>query len=150
MYIRTTKEIAQFFNVPEDEVTDLLQKYELKSVAPNRFITEQLWKILLAGLDSNGDLDEIFNKWEEIKQKRYRTQITEGLKNKIIARDKNKCRYCGKNLNKNNRVIDHVLPWSKGGRNTEDNLVLSCRACNSQKSNKLLEDTEMALLPIPE
>jgi|TARA_B100000282_G_scaffold268816_1_gene221867 hypothetical protein len=63
-------------------------------------------------------------------------------RNLIYKRDKNKCQYCGatKNL-----TIDHVIPKSKGGEDTWENLVVACSSCNVKKGNKLLEQTNMKL-----
>ena len=46
------------------------------------------------------------------------------------------CFYCGKLItNKSELTVDHVVPVSKGGENDADNFVISCKACNSEKSN---------------
>jgi Mg2+ and Co2+ transporter CorA len=46
------------------------------------------------------------------------------------------CHYCGKKIaSKEDLTVDHVIPLSKGGRNVKDNLVISCRTCNSEKAN---------------
>ena len=59
-------------------------------------------------------------------QKRY-----DQLRRAVIARDGGKCRYCGDKA----KVIevDHVLPWSKGGRDSMENLVTACKPCNQEK-----------------
>lgn len=67
----------------------------------------------------------------------------------IIKRDKGICQYCGKHLGKKEYTVDHVIPRSRGGKNTWDNLVASCRKCNFKKSNKLLSETNMTLLKEP-
>jgi 5-methylcytosine-specific restriction endonuclease McrA len=45
--------------------------------------------------------------------------------------------YCG---SKKNLTIDHVIPRSKGGMNTWDNLVTCCSSCNLRKGNKSVEE----------
>lgn len=67
----------------------------------------------------------------------------------IIKRDRHTCQYCGKHLGKNEYTVDHVIPRSKGGKNTWENLVTSCRKCNSKKANKSLKETNMCLLKEP-
>lgn len=62
----------------------------------------------------------------------------------IFRRDKFKCVYCGENV-KNKLTIDHVIPKSKGGKNTWQNLVTCCKSCNIKKDNKTLEEVEMSL-----
>lgn len=46
------------------------------------------------------------------------------------------CHYCNKQLTTKDEVtVDHVIPVSKGGENAKDNFVISCKACNREKSN---------------
>lgn len=49
-----------------------------------------------------------------------------------------KCAYCGRDFDENNLPTrDHVMPISKGGDNTKENIVPACRSCNCKKYNKL-------------
>jgi 5-methylcytosine-specific restriction endonuclease McrA len=64
----------------------------------------------------------------------------------IYKRDGHKCQYCGATRK---LTIDHVLPKSKGGQDTWQNLVVACSRCNTLKSDKLLEHTGMRLLRKP-
>ncbi len=64
----------------------------------------------------------------------------------IYKRDDNECQYCG---SKTNLTIDHVIPRSRGGEDTWENLVTCCASCNSKKGNLLLKETNMALKKIP-
>ena len=55
----------------------------------------------------------------------------------VHIRDNYTCRYCGKGkLTGLNLTIDHVLPASRGGKNTFENTVTACADCNSQKGDK--------------
>jgi 5-methylcytosine-specific restriction endonuclease McrA len=47
----------------------------------------------------------------------------------IIARSP-RCIYCGSTQD---LTVDHKTPWSKGGSNSKDNLVVACRRCNGRK-----------------
>lgn len=68
----------------------------------------------------------------------------------IFLRDEYTCRYCGKELGSDELTLDHILPRSKGGRNTWENLACACFPCNSRKGDKLLSElTDMKLLPCP-
>ena len=56
----------------------------------------------------------------------------------VMKRDGFRCYYCGKSPATHpgvELVLDHVRPWSKGGKTTPENLVTSCVACNAGKSN---------------
>jgi len=54
-----------------------------------------------------------------------------------ITKDTGKiCAYCGKEItDEGDLTLDHVVPLSKGGKNSSDNLVIACKACNGEKSN---------------
>jgi 5-methylcytosine-specific restriction endonuclease McrA len=67
----------------------------------------------------------------------------------IFERDRHRCQYCGKRFPKADLTIDHVLPKSRGGRDTWDNLVLACVRCNLKKRNQTPEEARMHLLRKP-
>ena len=48
----------------------------------------------------------------------------------------NLCVYCGDE----GKTLDHVIPLFRGGSDTEDNLVVACKSCNSSKGTKLLDE----------
>lgn len=64
----------------------------------------------------------------------------------IYKRDGHKCQYCGSTKE---LTIDHIIPRSRGGEDTWENLVVACMPCNTKKGDKLLEDTNMILRTIP-
>ena len=47
-----------------------------------------------------------------------------------------KCAYCMVDLNITGFHADHVIPLSKGGHNTKDNIVLACPTCNQKKGDR--------------
>jgi len=67
----------------------------------------------------------------------------------LYERDNGQCQYCGKNVNKAQATIDHIIPISKDGKNTWTNTVISCLDCNSKKGNKNLKDTGLKLKSNP-
>jgi DNA-directed RNA polymerase subunit RPC12/RpoP len=64
----------------------------------------------------------------------------------IYKRDDHECQYCG---SKKDLTIDHVIPRSKGGQDTWENLVACCIKCNLKKGNQLLSETNMKLKKLP-
>lgn len=52
-----------------------------------------------------------------------------------LKRQKGHCYYCGVKLDKYH--VDHVIPLSRGGSNSPDNLVIACPSCNLSKSDKM-------------
>jgi 5-methylcytosine-specific restriction endonuclease McrA len=63
----------------------------------------------------------------------------------IFERDNNTCQYCGRKSRREKLTIDHVIPRSRGGGDTWDNLVLACLECNARKRNKGPEEVGMKL-----
>ena len=61
----------------------------------------------------------------------------------ILLRDEDTCQYCGKHSRE--LTLDHVVPRSRGGQSTWENLVASCRACNGKKGNRLLKEANLHL-----
>jgi 5-methylcytosine-specific restriction endonuclease McrA len=59
----------------------------------------------------------------------------------VFARDGHKCQYCGASAEN----IDHVVPRSRGGTHTWDNVVAACRPCNAKKEDRLPHEISMAL-----
>ncbi|MCG2742671.1 MAG: HNH endonuclease [Desulfobacteraceae bacterium] len=48
-----------------------------------------------------------------------------------------KCYYCGQAVPFKELTMDHLVPLTRGGRSTRDNLVPSCKICNNEKKNML-------------
>lgn len=59
----------------------------------------------------------------------------------VFARDGHRCQYCGSTAEN----IDHVVPRSRGGTHTWDNVVAACRRCNSHKEDRFLHEVGMRL-----
>ena len=59
----------------------------------------------------------------------------------VFARDNNRCQYCGAQAEN----IDHVIPRSRGGQHTWENVVAACRPCNSRKQDRFLHETSFEL-----
>ena len=65
----------------------------------------------------------------------------------ILLRDEDTCQYCGKHTR--DLTLDHIIPRSRGGLGTWENLVASCRSCNGKKGSHYLKDVNMHLLRQP-
>ncbi len=60
----------------------------------------------------------------------------------IFKRDSGKCVYCS---SPKDLTLDHVIPKSRGGKTTWNNLVTACKSCNSRKGDFMVEEIEMDL-----
>src|SRR5713101_4850945 len=67
----------------------------------------------------------------------------------IYARDGNTCQYCGKRFGRTELNLDHVVPRSRGGLSTWENVVCSCHSCNRRKGGQTPEEARMALVRKP-
>ncbi len=67
----------------------------------------------------------------------------------LFARDAQLCLYCGREFSRPSLTRDHVLPLSKGGRDTWENVVSACFTCNSRKANRTPQQANMPLLAVP-
>ncbi len=63
----------------------------------------------------------------------------------IFARDGFRCQYC----NGQAENVDHVIPRSRGGLHTWENVVAACRRCNASKRDHLLSETHLHLRRVP-
>ena len=63
----------------------------------------------------------------------------------VFARDDWRCQYCGAAAEN----LDHVIPKSRGGTHTWDNVVAACRRCNSKKENRSFQDAGLRLARLP-
>lgn len=75
-----------------------------------------------------------------IKRPRVRVKLT---RREIFMRDNFTCQYCGSAGG--DLTVDHVLPRSRGGPHTWDNVVTACRACNHRKGGKTIQEARLRL-----
>jgi 5-methylcytosine-specific restriction endonuclease McrA len=67
----------------------------------------------------------------------------------LMLRDQHQCQYCGSRPSLRELNLDHVLPRSRGGADTWENLVVSCRVCNLKKGRRTPDEAGMRLLRVP-
>ena len=67
----------------------------------------------------------------------------------IYLRDQNRCQYCGRKFPSSELSLDHVVPISRGGKSTWENVVCACLPCNVKKGNKLLSECAIQLIRQP-
>ena len=67
----------------------------------------------------------------------------------IILRDGSACQYCGQVLPAGKLTMDHVVPRSRGGGSTWENLVASCFGCNNVKGDRTPQEAGLTLAKQP-
>lgn len=66
-------------------------------------------------------------------------------KKSVFARDNYICQYCGAPAEN----VDHVVPRSRGGEHCWENVVASCKSCNSRKEDRMLNESNFVLHKMP-
>ena len=62
----------------------------------------------------------------------------------VWERDNFQCQYCKiKITTKSDLTTDHIIPESKGGRTTYENMTTACKSCNAKKDDKTCEEAHM-------
>ncbi len=67
----------------------------------------------------------------------------------VLARDVYTCQYCGAQPGRADLTVDHVLPRSRGGLTTWENVTTACGPCNRRKGNRTPEEAGMKLSSTP-
>ncbi len=69
-------------------------------------------------------------------------------KKNVLLRDDYTCQYCGTHGEKL-MTVDHIVPKSRGGPSTWENLACACMQCNNRKNNRTPHEANMALARKP-
>lgn len=100
----------------------------------------------LEGVQSSLNIASIIACEGKIKNEFGALSLTNPL---LFRRDRNICMYCGKKHSAKVLTRDHVMPRSRKGPDTWENVVTSCQRCNSFKADRTPEEAGMELLGVP-
>lgn len=127
--------------IPERRLVVLLSKHKVT------FIDEEVRRLIEESIQARRlDLERpiIVQLLANVRVPRVALQPT---RSNIMLRDEDTCQYCGKRSR--DLTLDHILPRSRGGQGTWENLVACCKACNGKKGNRLLKEVNMHLIRQP-
>ena len=88
----------------------------IKNRRNNRFLNEETWKSIC---------------------KVERAKVSNKLRFAVYERDGYRCRRCGVSERYATLEVDHIIPISKGGKSTYENLQTLCSRCNYQKGDRI-------------
>lgn len=113
--------------MPEHLVTD-------GNTHARALVRTKLWKPVRAGWDMVESLPAVphgtpMQLWA-LERDDYRRKIPEHIRTAVFERDLFRCVTCDAT---DDLTLDHIYPWSLGGKDTVENLRLLCRPCNSSK-----------------
>ncbi len=102
----------------------------------------------ISGIQSKIVLNSIVatRNYNKISNSEYTPPLTNTT---LFKRDASTCLYCGNTFSLKSLSRDHIIPLSKGGKDSWMNTVTSCKRCNNHKGNKTLEQSGMTLLAVP-
>lgn len=101
------------------------EKKEIAAKLKEKYRRRQLEKIVRQELIDSGEL---------FGDQPKRPPIPREIVDAVYKRDGGRCVYCGAT---DNLQLDHIVPFSKGGATSLENLQLLCQKCNLEKSNKI-------------
>ena len=74
--------------------------------------------------------------WKSIT---FRPAVPTAIRDKVWSRDGRTCKYCGSSDSESYH-LDHIVPWSRGGGHTVENICVACGPCNLSKGAKTPEE----------
>jgi len=91
---------------------------------------------------------EIARRWATKEAQAHRATIGDGSLTSRVLRAMfaaaNECLYCGGRMTSSVKTLDHVIPRSRGGAHSIENVVVCCRSCNCAKKTRTLLECAMA------
>lgn len=84
-----------------------------------------------------------------LRYDRYPRNVVKFNRRNIFLRDENRCQYCGRKFNTHQLSLDHVVPRSRGGQTSWENIVCACLECNVRKGGRTPEEAHMRLFQRP-
>lgn len=111
------------------------KKAELLKAYENKFYHSQYLKIPVPAII-------VMKEYKNLNKKKRLTAVST---RNVLLRDGFRCAYCLTPLSFKNGTRDHIVPLSKGGKNTLLNVISACKKCNSTKDNKTLEESGLKL-----
>lgn len=128
------KEVARLIEL-ESDGAEAIRKFAFSQ----RDVIAQLWSWgdgrgggILALLAEGADIS--LEQGKPVRSGRGKLAISAGLRTRVYERDAYRCVTCGGHVD---LTCDHIVPESKGGPTTFENLQTMCRSCNSRKGTKI-------------
>lgn len=98
-----------------------------------RVVSEYSRKVRSPGMEMQVPSVVVLKKFAPVDQAPAFTRFN------LFLRDEWNCQYCGDEFTTKELTFDHVIPRSKGGKTNWENIVASCRCCNTRKGNHMPE-----------
>jgi len=83
---------------------------------------------------ANPDKAQIIQHNKRARKKANGGKLSPGIISKLLSRQKTRCAICRTSLKKTGHHLDHIIPLTRGGKNIDSNIQLTCPTCNMQKN----------------
>ena len=100
--------------------------------------------LVIRSVSQDHSVPSVVRLWRYIQAPRQKVVLS---KRNILKRDNHQCQYCGSKGGK--LTIDHIVPRTKGGKSTWENLVCACVSCNNKKGEHRPEQVGLQLRAKP-
>ena len=104
----------------------------------------EAYDVMVGTATDTFDAPSVIRLGHMIRRPRPRVKL---CRREIFLRDGFTCQYCG--VRTRDLTIDHVIPRSRGGPHTWENLVSACRSCNHHKGGRLPSEANLTLKRAP-
>ena len=127
---------------PETRVTIVVKLYHVNrnhfliSKKGETFYEDEIIRLIKRIRNKRGNFYRDREIWDAICRVE-RARVSNRMRFSIYERDGNRCRKCGKSGWHHDLEIDHIIPISKGGKSTYENLQTLCRECNLEKGSRI-------------
>lgn len=119
------QETRRLRKIEEERQQEEREKEKIRAKIKANYRRKQIEQIVRQELIDSGEL---------FGEQPKRPPIPREIVDVVYKRDGGRCVYCG---SAQNLQLDHIIPFSKGGATTLENLQLLCQKCNIEKSNKI-------------
>jgi len=129
------KIVGMLLERDNDTFMALLPEQDIQNNLTTMELSHKDWKAIIKQLDFK-EVEVFANDNGKIKKtivRKCTRQIENSISWNVYRRDNYTCRYCGRSDVP--LTVDHLVLWEKGGPSIEENLVASCRRCNSKRGN---------------